>query len=273
MGRGGLSCVPPPSREEIADIFSGIRGLAGLGPHPEVPERSGSRLRFDLWGFWGMLEGGCRGVSAGGGQAQGREGGGWKDGFNQLDLIGMKKKKNNTLPKMERETWPRSAGPRGAPKPAPGSLSASRLPHSRGFGDPGSTKRDCRGIAPFPFPQQSPGKSPNPLENPNPAMRARREPKGLRQRLSSTFWKGKTLWIRFNFPAMTWKGERRGGETYPGLLSPLLCALEKQFGGRAGLVGDPQHPLGTHGIPQDTPAPTVTPPPALGASGNRNSGG
>lgn len=35
----------------------------------------------------------------------------------------------------------------------------------------------------------------------------------------------------------------------------------------------PQHPLGTHGIPQDTPTPTVTPPPALGASGNGNSGG
>lgn len=184
-------------------------------------------------------------------------GGGWKDGFNQLDLIGMKK---NTLPKMERETWPGSAGPRDAPKPAKGSLSASRLPHSRGFGDPWSTKRDCGGIAPFPFPQQSPGKSPNPLKNPNPAMRARREPKGLRQRLSSTFWKGKTLWIRFNFPAMTWKGERRGGETYPGLFFPLLCGLEKQFEGRAGPVGTPpstplapprtlQHPLLPHPPP------------------------
>lgn len=203
-----------------------------------------------------MLEGGCRGVSAAGEQAQGREGG-CKDGFNQLDLIGMKK---NTLPKMERETWPQSAGPRGAPKLAPGSLSASCLPHSRGFGDPWSTKRDCRGIMPFPFPQQNPGKSPNPLKNPNPALRARREPKGLRQRLSSTFWKGKTLWIRFNFPAMTWKGERRGGEAYPGLLFPLLCGSEKQFGGRARLVGTlpgpplapmapprtPQHPLLPH---------------------------
>lgn len=166
---------------------------------------------------------------------------------------------------MERETWPRSAGPGGAPKPAPGSLGASCLPHSRRFGDPWSTKRDCRGIAPFPFPQQSPGKSPNPLKNPNPAMRARREPKGLRQRLSSTFWKGKTLWIRFNFPAMTWKGERRGGETYPRRLFPLLCALEKQFGGRAGLVGTPPAPRWHPQHPPGHPSTPCHPTPGLGS--------
>lgn len=168
--------------------------------------------------------------------------------------------KKNTLPKMERETWPRSAGPRGAPKPASGSLRASCLPHCRGFGDPWSTKKDCWDIAPFPFPQQSPGKSPNPLKNPNPAMRARREPKGLRQRLSSTFWKGKTLWIRFNFPAMTWKGERRGGETYPRLLFPLLSGSEKQFGGQARLVGTPQDPLGTHSTPRTPQHPLLAHP-------------
>lgn len=46
-----------PPREEIADIFSGIRGLAGMGPDPEVLERSGSRLRFDLRGFGGCWRG------------------------------------------------------------------------------------------------------------------------------------------------------------------------------------------------------------------------
>lgn len=51
---GPVLCSP---REEIAHIFSGIRGLAGVGPRSEALERSGSRLQFDLLGFGGCWRG------------------------------------------------------------------------------------------------------------------------------------------------------------------------------------------------------------------------
>lgn len=73
-----------PHREEIAHIFSGIRGLAGVGPRSQGSGEKRVPTPVRSVGIWGMLEGGCRGVSARGEQAQGRAGGG---GGGRMDLI------------------------------------------------------------------------------------------------------------------------------------------------------------------------------------------
>lgn len=144
----------------------------------------------------------------------------------------------------------REGGTRGGERPKTGrgeprSSSSGRsgavwtLGTPRGFGG--------GGVEPFVIPQPNAG---TPQTPPKAPFCSRGAPKGLRRCLSSAFWKGKTPWIRFNFPAMTWKGGEKRGETDPGgfiFFFPPFHGLEKLLVGGAGLgwSGPPQHPPST----------------------------
>ena len=86
------------------------------------------------------------------------------------------------------------------------------------------------------------------------AVRGRKEPKGLRQRLARlqrTFWKGKAPWIRLDFPAMSrggwgdggragrscWRGPTRRGRGF--VPRSLLCALGHNPAGAVGFAPTP----------------------------------
>lgn len=182
-------------------------------------------------------------------------------------------KKEILFPKWREGDLAGKRWPQGCPESGPGEPQLSLSPLLGGIWGSLEHKEGLPGHCSIPLPPAKPGKNPQtPLKNPGPAVRARREPKGLRQRLSSTFWKGKTLWIRFNFPAMTWKGERRGGETYPGFSFPPPLWFGEAVWGSGWAGRDPLLPS-TPSAPPGHPSTPCSPTPALGASGNGNSDG
>lgn len=158
-----LPAPPPPPREEIAHIFFGIRGLAGVGPQSRGSGEKRVPTPVRSVGIWGMLEGGWRGVSAGAGQAQGRERG-WKDGFNQLDLIGMKKK--ILFPKWRGRPGREVLAP-GVPQNRPWGASAllvSLIPGDLGI--PGAQRRIAGALRHSPSPSKTQENPQTPLKIP-----------------------------------------------------------------------------------------------------------
>lgn len=130
-------------------------------PDPESPERSGSRLQFSLSGFgrcwrWDMGSFSWRGAGA--------ELGKGKGGFNQLDLIGIKKKysSQNGEGDLARE----ALTPR-VPQNRLWEASVLLVSIWGDFWILRAQRRFAGGLSHSPYPSKASGRSQNSLKNPN----------------------------------------------------------------------------------------------------------
>lgn len=181
-----------------------------MGPRSRIYGEKRVPAPVRIWGIWAML-----GMGSGDSELG-------EDGFNQPGLIETKKK-----PKYSSNT----------PQSGFGKSRSFSSPWFRGILGSSGHKVGLWGNRAVPFSPAKPRDDPKTHPRKSPG-RAERAPKGLRLCLSGTFWKGKTLWIRFNFPAMTWKGgENGGGERIQGYFPPTHTSLQLE-----GPAGNPRPP-------------------------------